>query len=427
MRPRYLLLLLFSSLFLTACSLPGGAPGKVSLSYWGLFEGEDVFKPLLNDYVSGHSNVTVEYTQKSYSTLASYKETVLTRLKEGKAGDIVRIHSTWVKELSPYLAPLPSKVMTKEEYSNTFYPVAREATTVNGEIYGLPLHYDGLLLLANKKLLDESGVPFPKTWDEFRDVASKLTRVEGEAKKITRAGAAIGVSSNIPHAADILSLMFLQAGLKIPDDLTSQQAVDALTFYTNFFKVDKVWDESFPSSLVAFGRGQVVFVFAPSWRILEIKASNPGLEIVAGPPPQVPLEGNTSGDIQLASFWLEAVAKSAKSVETAYGLLKFLTSEASQKKLYALESSKRLFGEAYGRKDLASTLNGEPYLGPLLGSAGKAKLSLAVDASGNDLTIEIINRAIADNARGAEAKLVLENAKKSFQQPGAKPSPSDKN
>lgn len=416
MKLRHLLVLGLAALLLTACSLPGIGPTKANLTYWGLFEGPDVFSALINDYHSSHPNVTIDYSQKSFSTLAQYKETVLTRLKEGKAGDILRVQATWVKDLVPYLATMPSKTMSLNEFSNTFYPAAREALVVNGQIYGVPLEYDGLLLLANKTLLDSANIPFPKTWDEFRDAAAKLTKTDTASQKLNQAGAAIGLSSNIPYASDILSLMFLQAGLKIPNDIDSQFAADALTFYSNFYKVDKVWDSSLPPSTLAFARGQVAFIFAPSWEIIGIKAANPGLSIVAGPPPQVPdLQGNINNPVNLASFWVEVVAKNSQFKNEAFDFLKFLSSADSETKMYALESAGRLFGEAYSRKDLASSLSADPYLGPLLLSAPQGKLAITVDNSGNDRLTDVINRAITDVSGNVDSKTALTNAKKNLQ------------
>lgn len=421
---RSVIYLLTAGFLLTACSLPGTGPGKQPLTYWGLFESPEVFKPVINDYTAQHQNVTVDYSQKSYSTLAQYKETVLTRLKEGKAPDIIRIHSSWIKQFAPYLYAIPAKVMSKDEFANTFYPSAREYLTINGETYGIPLEYDGLLLLANKQLLDDGGVVFPQTWEQFRDAASKLTKVSGEAKKISQAGAAIGVSSNIPHAADILSLMFLQSGLKIPDDINTQSAVETMTFYNIFFRSDKVWDESLPSSITAFSRGQVAFIFAPSWRILEIKNLNPTLNVQVGGVPQVTdIDGKVSSEVQLASFWVEVVPKSSKFKDAAFDFLKFAASPESLKKMYAIESTGRLFGEAYPRKDMATLLSTDPYLGPLVASAPKAKTSVIVDGSGNDEVVNALNKAISDGAGGADGKLALDNAKKNIDQLNSRPAP----
>ena len=242
----------------------GGFSGKASLTYWGLFESPDSYKPLINDYKDKHQGVEIDYQQKSYSTLSQYKETLINRFREGKGPDIVRIHSSWLKDFQSFLAPLPIKVISKEDYSKSFFPVIKDGASVGDTIYGIPLMYDGLMLIANKKLLSEANITLPRTWDEFRQAVVRLTKTDPQTKKITQSGAALGSYGNIPHAVDILLLMFLQSNLKIPADLGTQAAADALTFYTNFITVDRVWDETFPSSIVSFARGQTAMIFSPS-------------------------------------------------------------------------------------------------------------------------------------------------------------------
>lgn len=438
---RTALVFVFLSFFLSACSaadLPllgglfkggGGFSGKASLTYWGLFESPEVMKPLINDYQEKHTGVSVDYQQKSYSTLAQYKETLLNRFREGKGPDIARIHTSWLRDFQPFLAPLPAKVLSKEEFGRTFFPVVREGSSVGETILGLPLMYDGLMLVANKKLLGEAGVSLPRTWDEFRLSTVKLTKTDPQKRKITQSGAAFGAYSNVAHATDALNLMFLQSNLKIPADLGTQAAADALTFYTNFLTVDRVWDETFPNSIVSFARGQVAMIFVPSWRLLEIKNLNPAIEIQTGSVPQVPnLEGVTSNEVTLASFWVEVVGRDSKAKEAAFDFLKFLSGAEPLKKLYALAAQDRLFGEPYPRKDLADSLGNDPHLAALVGSADKARLVPFNDAAGDDLYVEALGAAINSVLRGGDPKQALANAKKTIEQlqVGSSPKPTAK-
>jgi len=60
---------------------------------------------------------------------------------------------------------------------NDFFPAERQATTVNGKIYGVPALVDNLALVYNKKLFDAKHIPYPTanwTWDDFRNAARKL-------------------------------------------------------------------------------------------------------------------------------------------------------------------------------------------------------------------------------------------------------------
>src|SRR5690606_40319838 len=101
----------------------------------------------------------------------------------------------------------------------------------------------------------------PTTWAELRTLASQLTVRSGN--QIQRGGLAIGNASNVEHYGDIIGLLMLQNGAD-PAVPTSPEARDALLFYTNFAKVDQVWDENLPSSPVAFARGDAAMMFAPS-------------------------------------------------------------------------------------------------------------------------------------------------------------------
>jgi multiple sugar transport system substrate-binding protein len=60
---------------------------------------------------------------------------------------------------------------------NDFFPAERQATTVDGKIYGVPALVDNLALVYNKKLFDRAHLPYPTanwTWDDFRTAARKL-------------------------------------------------------------------------------------------------------------------------------------------------------------------------------------------------------------------------------------------------------------
>lgn len=54
----------------------------------------------------------------------------------------------------------------------------------DGKVYGLPTKMENYFILANKNMFDAAGIPLPKSWtyDEFRAIAKKLTKGEGQDK-----------------------------------------------------------------------------------------------------------------------------------------------------------------------------------------------------------------------------------------------------
>lgn len=377
---------------------------EVNLTYWGLWEEKEILTPLLEDFVQTYQSqnpyrkVTVTYEKRSFSTLEQYKETLLTRLKQGTGPDVFRLHNSWVSPFSSELAPLPSQIISEADYKTAFYPAAFDSSGIGGKIYALPLEYEGLLLLYNKDMLTNEQTALLGTWEGVRQVAVAQTQREqtafGGEGKILKAGLAMGTASNVVHAADILSLLFLQSGADPLTGLETQAAQDALTFYTNFARVDRVWDSTLPSSITAFANGLVAMIFAPSYRVLDIKKLAPDLKIGAVPVPQLPTLEQTK--ISFATFWMEAVSKDSAYPDVAWELLKFLSQPENLETFHSRSSQIRPFGEPYPRRDMAERLKDHDLLGALYVLAEVGKTAKTTDSSGNKPYVDVYGEAIAD-------------------------------
>lgn len=378
---------------------------KVTLTYWGLWEASSVFEDVLADFKKENPNVDVNYVQQKHP---DYRERLQTAIASQNGPDLFRYHASWTPMLSNELAAMPSSIMSVSEYRNTFYPVAAQQLQVNGQIVGVPLMYDGLALYYNKDILETAGLQPAKTWAELKTQATQLT--VRSSNGIERAGLAVGNASNVDHFSDIIGLLMLQNGAD-PTDPTSKEAQEALQFYTNFVKTDKVWSDDLPNSTVAFARGDVAMMFAPSWRVHEIQAINPNLNFGIT---QVPSLG--SDRVAWATYWAEGVnAKSSNKTE-AWELLKYLSSAEVMQKLYSDQSETRAFGEPYSRVDLADELANDPFVAPYLSDAPYATSwylnSMTFDNGINDQLIkyyaDAIN-AVLDGRQPAEVMKTVDS------------------
>ena len=389
-----------------------GVGPKIKLTYWGIFEPKELMLPLINEYQKLHPEIEIDYSPRSFATLAQYKELLLTRLRQGTGPDLLRLHISWVPQFAKDMAPLPSAVMSEKEYSETFYPSAKKNAAVNNNIYAVPLQYDGLALFLNDRLVEEATASAKtETWLEFRDLAAKLTKYDPSGK-IVRAGAALGLAGNVAHAADIFGLMLGQSDLEFPRDLDTPAAQDALTFYVNFVRKDGVWSASFTNSIQAFAREEVALMIAPGWRILDIKNLNPALRFSLRSVPQIPsLEGHMQTNIHWATYWVEGVAAKSPNSRAAWDFLKFLSSKESLKKLYTLASSARPYVASYPRTDLAEDLSADPLTQPILAGAPSARSFIITENAGNDPYTEAIRTAIDAAAKGESPATALATAK----------------
>lgn len=351
-----LLVFLGIIIFIINNLLPGLRNNKeITLTWWGLWEDEEIVAPLIQEYQQSHPNVKIQYVKQSKE---DYRERLSNALAQGKGPDIFRIHNTWVPMFRNQLSTLPSEIMTQQEFAETFFPVARADLTTSGGIVGIPLMYDGLALFINEDIFNTFGKTPPTNWNELRQTARELT-IKDERGIIQQAGIALGTTENVDHWPEILALLMIQNGASLTNP-TGALAEGALNFYTLFFRSDRVWDNTLPPSTQAFASGKLAMYIAPSWRVFEIKQQNPSLKFKILPVPQVPKDDPNEPDITYATYWVEAVWDKSPAKQQAWEFLKFLSEKENLEKLFLLSSQARLFGELYPRQDMRDLLLNNP-------------------------------------------------------------------
>jgi ABC-type glycerol-3-phosphate transport system substrate-binding protein len=387
--------------------------GEITLDYWGLWESEEVMQEVLAEWEKDHPKIKITYQNQSPK---EYRERLQSALARNEGPDIFRFHITWLPMLKNELDAVPSSVMSSSQFENTFYPVAAANLRSGTDFKGLPLMMDTLALYYNEDIFQTYEKEPPTTWEELRELATALT-TKDEDGRILVAGVALGITSNVDHWSDILGLLMLQNGV----DLTSPAAcsqkgeekiclgADALTFYTLFKKIDKVWDKTMPPSTTAFASGKLAMYFAPSWRVFNIKEINPELRFKVIPVPQV-----SGGNVTWASFWVEGVAKKSQYQKEAWEFLKFLSQNQTLEKFYQAAAKTRLFGELYSRVEMAQKLEANPLITPFLTQAANAETwylcSRTYDNGINDRMIKYFEDAVNAVNRGQSSQKALETA-----------------
>ena len=381
-----------------------------TVTYWGLWEDSQILKQVIADFESKNPSIKIDYRKQSHQ---DYRERLQQAIDSGNGPDIFRYHVSWVPMLSTSLAAMPSSVMSLTEYKQIFYPAASTNLQVGGQIVGIPMMYDGLALFYNKEMLKTANLDVPTTWAELRTAANKLTVPsnlnERRSDNITRAGLAIGNAGNVDNFSDILALLIIQNGGN-PANANSQYVKDAITFYTNFVKQDKVWSDRLANSTTAFARGDVAMILAPSWRVHEVKNLNPNLDFAVARVPQLDSENPASW----ATFWAEGVSAKSKNKDAAWAFLKYLSTPEVLRKFYNDASQYRAFGEVYSRTDMASELQSSELVGAYLADAPIAKSwymsSFTHDNGLNDQIIKYYEDAINAVLSSTSVEKALETA-----------------
>jgi multiple sugar transport system substrate-binding protein len=176
--------------------------------------------------------------------------------------------------------------------------------------------------------------------------------------------------------------------------LDSEEAAQALEIYRKFAEPPTdYWNENMPDSVSAFAQEKVAMVIVPLWEVLGVKAINPDIKVKVAPVPNVP----GSKPITLATYWVEGVSRFSKNQVESWKFLKYMSSKEVMTKRFEAQSKVRLFGQAYSRVDLASSLSSNEYLSVLLNQAD------------NMFSLPIVSRTY-DNGLNDEVVKYLENA-----------------
>lgn len=386
--------------------------GPVNLTYWGLWEDDNLIKPLIVEYQKLHPNITINYERKSS---LNYRTRVQTQIREGVGPDVFRIHNSWLAMFALDLAPAPADVFTVADYRSMFYPVAQESFVKNNQIYAAPMEIDGLALFYNEDILNSVGGKPPKNWQEFIDSATKMT--VKDATGIKTAGAALGTAGNVDHWSDILGLLLLQQPGVDFNNLATPQVAEVLRFYTGFV-IDpkkKAWDVNLPKSTEMFISGRLGFYMAPSWRAHELRVANPNLKFKVAPVPQL-----SGKPVAWASFWGEAVSAKSKNPTEAWKFVKYLTSAEAQKLAYQEAAKVRLFGEPYSLVNLAGDLAQDPVVGAFVSQGSIYKFwylsSDTFDNGINDEMIKYFEDGINATLAGTDPAVALQTVNQGVKQ-----------
>ena len=388
--------------------------GPVTVTYWGLWEVDNLVRPIISAYQKINPTVTVNYVRQSS---INYRTRVQTQIREGVGPDVFRIHNSWLPMFlkDGSISSAPADVFSLADYKSMFYPIATDSFVKANQIFAAPYEIDGLALFYNEEMLNGVGGQPPKNWEELMDLATKMT--VKDATGIKTAGAAMGSTGNVDHWSDILGLLLLQEPGMDLANVATPQGVEVFRFYTGFITDPrrKNWDTNLPPSTQMFAAGRLGFYFAPSWRAHELRIANPNLKFKVVSVPQLP-----DRQVGWASFWGEAVSSKSQNQAEAWEFVKYLTSAEAQKLGYQQAAQIRLFGEPYSLTSLSIELVQDPIVGAFVTQGPIYKSwylsSNTFDNGINDEMIKYWEDGINATLAGTDPQVALQTVDKGVKQ-----------
>jgi multiple sugar transport system substrate-binding protein len=239
--------------------------------------------------------------------------------------------------------PLDDYIAGHTSYSD-FDPALFKYASYKDKTYFIPIGWNNIMINYNRKLFKDAGVDFPKagwTWDEFREIAKKLTVRDG-AGNVTQFG------YEVPNQFFFLQPWFFSNGTSVLNaDWTASNMLDpkvsaSLQFLYDLIHVDKVSPIPGKDAMNnQFMAAQVAMISRGHWIVENAMAAKLDMDI-ATPPTKV-------NDYTVIGFGGYAISKTSKYQDLAKELVGELTSFETQKE--EGESG----GGVPGRKSAAET------------------------------------------------------------------------
>ena len=231
----------------------GGKDITVELWEWG---SDELFQEIIDGYTAIHPNVTINLVNNPWEDYW----TKLPLALDGENGPaIFNIHNSYHENLINYMAPLEIPL---EDLPADFTGV--DAHVIDGEVYYIDYGMMTGSVYYNKDMWEAAGLTeadIPKTWDEMREVAKKLTIKEGDT--IIQAG--LNFNDDF-HQNYLLGLNYqLGENLFEEDGVTPKVNSDAMKqvmqMLVDMYEVDGIGSKDFgEKGADSFGQGQSAMV-----------------------------------------------------------------------------------------------------------------------------------------------------------------------
>lgn len=204
----------------------------VEITFWHAMNGdqEKSLQGLVDKFTKENPNITVTLqNQSSYADLQ--QKITATTASPKNLPTITQAYPDWllnaidenlVLDLKPYIENETLKFDNYDDIVKGF----REASTIDGKIYGIPFNKSTEVLWYNKTLLDKLNLKVPTTYEEFEDVSEQIKEKENI------------IGGGFDSLSNYYTTYLKNEGVIFDSNLdpTSEKSVEAVDYYLDGIK-----------------------------------------------------------------------------------------------------------------------------------------------------------------------------------------------
>lgn len=327
-----------------------GSDSSEAVTFWFMGDGNEQVQPIL-DAFTDETGITVNVQSIPWSAA---HDRLLTSVASGEGPDVVQMGTTWMAEFvdAGALMDISEYTESSEDLNpDNFFEGNVATTQIDGATYAIPWYTETRALYYRTDLLEEVGYSeAPKTWEELKDAATKLSE---------RGDNMYGF--NVDSADQTFAMMFArQNGSELLNEnnepqFTEPEFTQAMEYLNGFIQDGAApgQDLGLDISQTFGGEGIVPMFISGPWMISIINENAPDIEgnWATAVLPEGP-ENNLSntGGANLA-IW-----NSTENVDNAVLLLEFMSKPENQLQFLETSSSLPANMEAWEDEALSNEL-----------------------------------------------------------------------
>jgi multiple sugar transport system substrate-binding protein len=227
----------------------------IELELW-TWSSDRLFQELADSYQEIHPNVDIQVVLQPWE---DYWTRLPLELNGGGGPTLFNIHNSYheniIGDLEPYDIPV-------EELAADYRGV--DAHVIDGRVHYLDYGMMTGLIYYNRAMWQEAGLTdadIPQTWDQFAEVARRLTKREGD--RLVQAG----FNFNALYKEFTLGLPYqlghnlMEADMRAPA-LDNEATLAVIQRFRDFYDVHGVGSQDFgPEAADSFGQGQSAMIY----------------------------------------------------------------------------------------------------------------------------------------------------------------------
>lgn len=285
-------------------SPPANAQPNVTLRLtdWADIEEMPLDKKAIAAFMDRYPNIEIIYEPNPG---VQYEEKILTALAADEPPDVFLLDSKLIPTFTNKKVLLDLSAFIQELHIDTtqWFSNVTDIGRKGSALYAFPKGFTPLMMYYNKRIFREAGLPFPSdswTWDDYRGIASKLTRDIDGNSSIDQYGTAF---TNFYYfwivwvwsaGGDVVD----PSGLKATGYLNTPATESALQFLIDLQRSHRVapstgsWiqSEKTGSNSQLFANGKIAMMLDGHWRLPRLlrQVEQGNLELGVAPLPRHP-------------------------------------------------------------------------------------------------------------------------------------------